>query len=172
MTTNSYAIWVEFYPEGANHGHLLLLKDWHENITMSEAIGTLEEAAGEFAELFERCDDERHKGKAHPHSPEEIKLAYEAAIFQLLTTDYAVEWAEIRRKQRVYAKWGGQPPAAVMMPGVDDVKAWEILIPDSEGNPGMYKIHKGVMDDIPPPKELGARENKYGLGWTLPQRRN
>jgi hypothetical protein len=169
----NWPIWVEYFHPSSNHGHLLLLRAAHENIPMMEAIGNIEDAAGEFVELFERCDNERHKGRAHIHEPEEIKLAYEAAVFQLLTVDYAKEWAEIERKQRVFAKWGGQPPAAVLSPTIDDDKEWEILIPDNEGNPSIYRVHKGIMDDImPSPRELGAQKNQYGLGWTLPRRRN
>jgi hypothetical protein len=171
-TTQGFAVWVEFWYPGANHGHLMLIKNWDEVLSMTDVLGNLEDYAQEFAEMFEKCDGERHNGRAHAHENEEIQMAYAAASHQLLTVDYAVEWGEILRQQRVYKKWGGAAPALVLSPNLED-NGWEMLITDSEGNPSITKIQKGVMDDaMPSPRELGAKKNKYGLGWTLPRRRN
>jgi hypothetical protein len=57
------------------------------------------------------------------------------------------------------------------MPNADDPKEWEVLVPDKEGNPYMYKMHKGIMNDIMDPRESG-KPNKHGLGWTIDKRRS
>jgi hypothetical protein len=173
VSTEPYAVWVEYEEPGENHGHLVLLKDDQDPSSLRMLLVDIEEWADELAGLFIQCNEDRHGGRGHTHDEMVIRRAYEAAVFQLLTTDYQVEWNEIQRKQRVFKKWGNrQAPAMVLQPAIDDPKKWEAVIPDREGNPHLYGVRKGIMDDIlVPPEEYGAKENKHGLGWTLPKKK-
>jgi hypothetical protein len=170
-TIGPYACWVEYWNKAENHGHMLLIKNDDEPLSMNVILGDIEEYADELAGMFLKCDNERHKGKAHKHSPDTPKLAYEAAVFQLLTVDYSEEWEEIQRKMRAHKKWNGTVPAMVMMPSIDDPKDWQAVIPNSEGDPYLYPLRKGILDDILDPRD-SSTPNEYGLGWTLKKRRN
>jgi len=164
-------VWIEYWNPAEQHGHLLLIKGENEDIPMRALLVDIEEYADELAGMFLQCNEDRHGGRGHTHSTDVVRLAYEAAVFQLLTTDYEAEWSEIERRERIYKKWGGQVPGMVLQPSIDDPKQWEALITDKEGNPSLYKVKKGILDDImKPPSEYGARENKYGSGWTLPKK--
>jgi hypothetical protein len=165
----NYPIWVEYWAPGDPHGHLLLIKNDDETITMQRILSELESLAAELAEMFYKCGDQSH-GKGIRHSHEQIQLAYEAAVFQLLTTDYQLEWSEIKRNEMLYKKWGGPMPAMVLLPSIEDPQKWEALIPDKEGDPHLYQVRKGILEDIMDPRE-SSKPNKYGLGWTVKNRR-
>ena len=158
--------WVQYHPEGSPHSHMVVLGDGRVLLT------EIEEAAEELAEAVLRCNDMRHKGHGHSHSQQEADKAYYAAIDQLTTKVFYTEWHEMMRQIRIYKKWGGPPPAAVLMPSFDNPREWEAMIPDTEGNPYMYKMNKQVLEDIVPyPSDWGAKPNKQGVGWTLDRRR-
>jgi hypothetical protein len=169
----AHSIWVEYWDPNEQHGHLLLLSDDQDPVTMRELLVDIEAWGDELAQLFLQCNEDRHGGRGHNHDTDVVKRAYEAAVFQLLTTDYQMEWEEIERKQRIFKKWGKrQPPAMVLQPAIDDPKRWEALIPDKEGNPMLYGVRKGIMDDILDDPRDVAKPNKHGLGWTLDKRKN
>lgn len=176
-----YAVWVEYFPSGSNHGHVMLISTPDESIAMSTLLVDIEEYAAEFAGMFDRCDGERHKGKAHRHSNEEIQEAYRQAVGQLLTKDFAQEWADIKAKERAWKRWGGPVPKFTMHPTIEDPSKWEVIVTDKEGTPTLYDIPKGVIDDVvPDPREkttimdkdgtpivYRGQPNEEGIGWTL-----
>jgi len=158
--------WVRYHPKGSNHEHMVILGDG--KILLTE----IEEAAEELAESVMLCNEDRHKGRGIEHGQEEAEKAFKAAVEQIQTVDFDEYWEEIQRQIRVYKKWGGPPPAAVMLPSFDDPKKWEVMIPDSEGTPYMYDMDQKVLGDIVPyPQDLGARPNKQGIGWNVDKRR-
>jgi len=167
-----HSIWVEYWEPGENHGHMILLSDDQDPVTIRQLLVDIEEWADELAGLFLQCNEDRHDQRGHKHSMDVVKRAYEASVFQLLTTDYPAEWEEIKRKERVFKKWGNkQPPAMVLQPTIEDPQKWEAIIPDKEGNPLLYGVRKGILDDMLDPRD-SSRPNKHGLGWTIKQRKN
>lgn len=166
--SNEWPVWVEYFDPEDSHGHLLLIKAPDEHITMQQLLAEMEGFAGELAEMFHLCGNQSH-GKGIKHSTEVAKKAFEAAITQLLITDYQEEWAEIKRKQRVFYKWGGQVPAMILQPKSNS-KEWEVIMPDKEGNPWVYGARKNVLEDMMDPRELNAKPVDDGLGgWMIPE---
>ena len=173
VTGSNYPIWVEYWDPSEKHGHLLLLKNNDEAITVRALLVDIEEYADELASLFEQCNEDRHDGRVHKHDTDVVKRAYEAAAFQLLTTDYPAEWEEIQRKQRVFRKWGNkQAPAMVLQPAIDNPNQWHAMIPDKEGNPTLYGVRKGILDTILEDPRASSEPNKYGVGWTVRRDKN
>jgi hypothetical protein len=165
--SGNYAIWVEYSDPLEQHGHLLLLSDDQDPVTLRELLVNIEEWADELAAMFLQCNEDRHGGRGHKHDTDVVRRAYEAAVFQLLTTDYEVEWTEIKRKERVFKKWGNkQVPAMVLQPAADDPQKWQALIPNKEGDPYLYDVRNNVINDILDPRE-SSKPNKYGLGWSI-----
>jgi hypothetical protein len=163
----NYSIWVEYWDPEEAHGHLLLLKSDDESFGLRELLVDIEEWADELAGMFLQCNEDRHGGRGHNHSTDVVRRAYEAAVFQLLTTDYQMEWEEIKRKERIFKKWGNkQAPAMVLQPAADDPNKWQALIPDKEGDPHLYDVRNNVINDILDPR-ASSKPNKYGLGWSL-----
>ncbi len=165
-----FAVWVE-YEVSPGHVHMVTCADNILQEDMRLVLSGIEGYGEELADQVLRCSPDRHGGHGRKHSHNDAKLAFETAVFQLLTTDYEAEWEEIQRKQRVFQKWGGQVPAAVLQPCHDDPKQWEAIIPHREGDPYIYKLRKGILEDIMDPRESSS-PNEYGLGWSLKQRRN
>ena len=174
VVSNRFPIWIEYWDPNEPHGHILMIKAEEDTVTMQDILSDMEGYAGELVEMFYSCGNQSH-GKGIKHSMEVTKRAYEAGVFQLLTTDYQMEWEESQRKQRVYKLWGGQVPAFILQPKMDDAGVWEAIVPDKEGRPWVYGVKKNVLDDWDP-RELGAKPNRYGGnglgGWTLPKGRN
>lgn len=161
-------VFLSYWPENSPHAHGLLVTNG--DISIRAVFTDIEEYAEELAEQVAACGSQAHgKGRDHPH--EEVEKAYKMAVFHLLTKDFDAEWKELQRQIRVFKKWGGTPPAAVMLPNAENPREWEVLIPDKEGNPYMYKMHKGVMEDILDPRDTG-KPNKHGLGWTIDKGKN
>jgi len=168
----TFPIWIEYWCENSTHNHMVLLREANAP-SEAESLALLqieaEDCASELAESVRLCSPLRHKGHGQFHTDEEVQRAFRAGVWQLQNRDFRRDWEEMKRLQRTHKKWGGPVPAALFLPNQDDPNLWQAMIPDSEGNPYIYDIHKGVMEGlIPPPKELGARPNKDGPGWTLP----
>ena len=162
-----YAVWVEYFPEASNHGHVMLVSTPDETISMGSIIMEIEAYADEFAEMFERCDDERHGGKAHKHHHLEIEEARRQVVQQLLSTDYAQAWSDMKAQERAWKRWGGPPPAFTLHPTIEDPSKWEVMVTDREGSPAVYDVRDGAMDDLVEDPRASSVPNKEGIGWTL-----
>jgi hypothetical protein len=93
-------------------------------------------------------------------------LTYGVAVQQLFGTDFHAEQRELDRKIRVFKKWGGQVPAAVLMFDPDDRKQLNLLTTDQEGNPSLRKVtDKAMIDMIPYPDEKYAVKDREGVSW-------
>ena len=166
-----FPVFVEYEMDG--HIHLIqcaeniLPEDLHLVMANIECYGE------ELAESVMTCNEDRHRGHGITHLYDHAQAAYGAAVNQLLTKDFQMEWRELQRKQRVYKLWGGHPPAIALQPKIDDAGAWEAIIPDKEGRPRVYEVRKNVLEDMMDPREFGAKPNRYGSkglgGWTVPK---
>lgn len=165
--------YVEYEPApdilGRTHSHLLQLGDGVNPITDY----SIEDAAEELAEAVAHCNEGRHKGHGFDHSSAEVEEAYRMAILQLLTRDYDREFADLERKIRRRAKWGGPVPEAVLLPSLTG--GWEIVVTDKEGNPRLYKVRREaeqyLHELLENPNQLrGARPNPDGPGWKIDRR--
>jgi hypothetical protein len=129
----------------------------------------LEYYACELAEAVAVCSEDRHVDQnnvAHgfSHDADDIRRAYQAAIDQLLFKDLPGEVEELRHKMAIYKRWGGQPPALVVLPTQDG--EWHAIVPDREGTPYVYDVRPGVFDDIvPTPEQAGAIPDEQGIGY-------
>lgn len=168
--TSGSPIWVEYWPEGSTHNHLLMLSDG--SLSHGELLEELEDCAQEFAEQVERCSGDHHRdrhgnphGQTHPQN--EVEKAHKMAIFQLMTRDYTADWQEIEKSIIAWKKWEGPVPAAIVQMDKDGKE--ELLITNDTGDLFKPELNQDILKDImPPPKELGAKPNKEGPGWTMP----
>ena len=142
----------------------------HLVVDCSELSGeVMEDYACELAESVAACEEGRHvdaKGVSHAfgHTVEDERKAYKAAIEQLLYDDLPGEVEELRRKVAAHKRWGGQVPAAVVMPTQDG--QWHAIVPDQTGTPWVYDVRKGIFEDIvPTPAQAGAVPDKQGIGY-------
>jgi len=166
MITKTYPVFVSYWPEGSPHGHGLLVTDGSETMAEIFAQG-IEGYAEELAEQVAMCGDQSH-GHGRHHPKQEVERAYKMSVFQLLTKDFAAEWEEIQHDIKLYQKWGGQPPAMVFLPSADDPQQWHLMVPDQEGDPVLYELRKGIIDDILDPRQdPTAKPNQIGPGWTI-----
>ena len=155
-------VWVEYWPVNSTHAHQLIISTG--DAAISEVMVGIEGYAEELSESIIRCNEDRHKGHGRSHPPEEAEKAYKAAVAQLFDRDFEAETLEMKRKQRVFKKWGGQPPAALLLPTQDH--GWQTIITNQEGDPAMYPVRPGILDDIAPdPREVGAKPDEEGLGF-------
>ena len=149
------------YEVRSGHIHLLMI-DAGEPMTGD----VIEELAGELAEAVLSCNEDRHKGHGRGHTMDDAMKAYGAAIQQLLILDFSHEQGELDRKIRVFKKWGGQVPSAVLMFDPDDRKQLNLLTTDQEGNPSIRKVtDKALIDMLPYPDEKNAVRDKEGVSW-------
>lgn len=134
------------YMTWEGHMHQIRVGDGVGNAFVDSPGCTPEDMAEEMVEAMQSCDDEsRHGGHARKHHTDQHFLAYKAVIDQLLSRQYDVEWAYIRWQIYMYNKWGGQMPAAVIMPVEDEMR---LMVPDSHGDPLFYQIRKGAIDGL------------------------
>ena len=168
-----YPVWVSYCPEGSNHDHMVMLDDGGDPTNPFMFSGEeIEEAAAELEESISRCSSDRHNGHGCSHSSDDLRNAYSAAVNQLITIDYSGEWQEIKRKIARWNRWKGPVPEMVVVPDEHDSKIWNVMIPDEDGTPVMYKGNQDALKDIMPrPEEVGAVQNPHGPGWTFKQRR-
>ena len=139
-------IWVEYLPEGKDVGYMV---PW-----VGDGL-ELEEICDLLGELVER------------HLPGHGQKAFEAAREQLETRDYAAEWLSIQAKIAAYRRWGGHPPAAVLMPDESDPKApWNLVLPQHEGLGDIHvvKVKLEATQDLPRPEE-GKNAYRDSFGW-------
>ena len=168
-----HPVWISFYPEHSTHEHMVLLDDGLDPRNPFRWTGEeIEDAAGELADSLYRCNDVRHGGHGHRHTTQDIKNAYTAGRNQLYAIDYSSEWQEIKRKIARWNRWKGPVPEMVVVPDEHDSKIWNVMIPDEDGTPVMYKGNQDALKDIMPrPEEVGAVPNPNGPGWTFKRRR-
>ena len=168
-----YPVFVSFYPEHSTHEHMVLLDDGFDpNNAFGWTGDDIEYASGELADSLYRCNDARHGGHGHSHTTEDMKNAYSAARNQLYTVDYSASWDNIKKGIAKWKRWHGQVPAMVILPDEHDSKTWNVMIPDEEGTPIMYKGNQSALRGLMPrPEEVGAVPNPDGPGWTFKRRR-
>lgn len=128
------------------HMHQIRVGDGVGNAFTDSPGTTPEDMGEEMVEAMQSCDDEsRHKGHARSHDTSQFFHAYKAVIDQLLSRQYDVEWAYIQWQIYVHNKWGGQMPAAVIMPVEDEMR---LMMPDSAGDPLFYPVRKGAVEGL------------------------
>ena len=137
----------------------------HMHVMMWPTDDGVEGAAQAFAEAIAKCHPSRHNGHGRVHDRNLIDDAYRSALTQCLTRDVNAEYQEVRRSMRAAARWGGPVPDAVLMPNAEDPGGkWDMIVTDDEGEPYMYKMRKGVLDDVVPDvRTMGAKPTE--LGW-------
>lgn len=180
LQTETFPVWVEYWPEGSTHNHILLLREVNSPAS-AESLARLqielEDCAGELAEAVRICSSSRHKGHGHSHPEEEVQKAFRTAAWQLLHCDYRQVWYDMQRQKARYERWNKDlplserkpVPEAVIVPKQGNPADWEVLLVDKDGNPYLHDVRHGVMQDLmPDPRDLGAKPNKYGPGWELP----
>ena len=107
-----------------------------------------EEMAIGLAEAILECKPSKHNGHGATHSHDEAIDAFKAAQDQIESNADEKAYQDLRRKIRVYQKWGGQPPRMVLYPTEQNPKEWEVLVADEEGNPTIYKAPKSLVADV------------------------
>ena len=166
-----FPIFVEFWPRSWAHGHMVLLATEQEDsqAAMREILANAEEFAEELASAILNCNEERHGGRGAVHSHDDARDAFKAAMDQIMTRDFAVIWADQEYKERMFAKWGGHMPAAVLSFHPDDPKQETLMVPDKNGNPVFYNVPKGkrvLGEFMDRPREgKNAVKHPSGLGW-------
>lgn len=135
------------YETEEGHTHHLPIGNGIDNlITMGDS---LEDIAGYFVDVLAACNENKHDGRGRNHNTDQFKKAYNSAIEQLLSTDYDTEFAHQIWLEKMYKKWHGHIPAAVLMPVEEQ---WTMMLPDFKGDPHFYKVRKGAMDGVPVPQ--------------------
>ena len=148
--------YVEYETE-AGHTHMVMVGDGKYNGIADGA--SFEDLAIELADQVEDCNQDKHEGHGREHGSSEPKKAFSAALNQLLTKDYDNEWATREWRIKMYKKWGGHIPAAVLMPIEDQ---WRMLVPDFRGDPQFYNVKEGALDHLPMPNEENSVEAPIG----------
>lgn len=92
--------------------------------------------------------------------------AYEAAREQLATKDFQAEWVKLQAQIAAYKRWGGPPPAAVLIPDPIDRKSWQLVVPLDMGlGPiEVFKVRPEVVRELPYP-EQGRTAYRDEFGW-------
>lgn len=169
MGFSPYA-YVEYWgrpdEDGRVHAHLVPMGDGRV------CVLEIEEACELLAQAVADCNTDRHNGHGIDHGSDEPELAYKAGVNQLLTKDFSAEFAELHRNMALQKKWGGTPPAAVLLPTQDDPEKWKVMIPDREtGDPVVYDVREKVLEGIvPTPEQAGAKPDKDGIGFKRKRR--
>lgn len=168
--------YVEYWPETWSHGHMVPAGDGEissvDYLAQTENLdveGALEAIGEELAKAVAMCNLRRHKahGRAHPEQDQE--KAYRVAISQLVTKEFDIEWTYLDWRIRMYKKWGGHMPAAVVMPTNTEASRWQMMIPDSEGDPTFRGVRSDFAPNVLPPAEVRAVEHPL-MGFTMPRR--
>ena len=130
------------------HVHHMPLGNGIDNLI---AMGdSLEDVAGTFIDVLAACNENKHNGHGRTHDTSQFRKAYASAITQLLNTNYDTEYIHQVWLEKMYKKWGGHIPAAVLMPIEDQ---WRMLVPDFRGDPQFYNIRDGALDNLPMPND-------------------
>tara|TARA_R100000995_G_C3467168_1_gene116328 strand:- start:584 stop:1105 length:522 start_codon:yes stop_codon:yes gene_type:complete len=137
--------YVSFETEEGHIHHMPIGNGTDNLIVMGDSI---EDIANEFIKVLAACNPSKHKGKGRQHNPSQYKDAYHAVITQLMNTDFDTEHAHQVWLEKMYKKWGGHIPAAVLMPVEEQ---WQMVVPDFKGDPEFYKIKEGALDNLPMP---------------------
>lgn len=159
--------WPAVGPGGKWHGHMALAAD------ESSVVMGIEDVAGALAEAVLRCHEDRHNGHGYQHKPDEAEKAYRSAVEQLLTKsneEFEAEHEELLRKIRLYKKWGGHPPAAVLLHTQDAPDELKVMVTDKNGDPWMYKANPAMAEVMPSPKYTGATPDPVGVGFLRKRR--
>lgn len=165
-TPHAYVLW-----KGKSHDHLVPMGDGNEIVLENE------EAAELLAESVSKCSPENHKGHGSDHAFEnEVPIqvladkVYEEALKQIEETDFEAEWAEIQQKIAAYKRWGGQPPAAIIMPDAQDPKQWNLVRVNPDGTATIEKVRPGVLGDFPTPNRRNSYPDKQGISFRTRRR--
>ena len=128
------------------HTHHMPIGNGYDNlIVMGDNI---EDIATEFIKVLANCNPSKHKGKGRQHDESQYKEAYHQVVTQLLSTDYDTEHAHQVWLEKMFKKWNGHIPAAVLMPVEEQ---WQMMVPDFQGDPEFYKLKEGALDNLPMP---------------------
>ncbi len=111
---------------------------------------SIEDVASFLVDSIAACHPDKHNGHGTKHDTSQFKKAYASAITQLLNTDYDTEYAHQVWLEKMYKKWGGHIPAAVLMPIEDQ---WRMIIPDFKGDAHVHNVREGALDHLPMPNE-------------------
>lgn len=159
-----YPLYVEWMPKSGNPqiAHQLLIEILSTSERLRLTGEEIEEIASELADAVRNC------GK-HQHTHDEEADAFKTACEQLAmkdSVDFLGEWRELQTNIRNFHKWGGHMPSLVFMPDRLNPKQWQLVIPDSNGDPQVYDIkRKGILEDIiPPPDSSNSIPDPAGVG--------
>ena len=156
---------IEWNPPGQSHGHQVLIPfDAKVGIPTTE----YEDLATDLAMALERCNKDRFQGRGRTHSHEDVKAAFQMGVQQLLQKRPGEAYKQLLRRIALFRKWGGQVPAAVLLPTQDDPQKWKMAVPDRHGDPVFYDVKKKVLEDIiPPPTDSSVKAvpDKAGIGY-------
>ena len=130
------------------HAHHVPIGNGVDNLI--EMGDSIEDVAGFLVDVLAVCNENRHNGHGRTHDTSQFKKAYASAVTQLLSTDFDTEYAHQVWLEKMYKKWGGHIPAAVLMPLEEQ---WRLMIPDFRGDAKFYNIKDGAMDGLPMPNE-------------------
>lgn len=157
---------VEYEVE--NHTHMVMLGDGVQNFYVLDGLGvedSIEEASEELRNAIERCDESRHKGHGRQHRKVGSREIMKACAEQLTQREFDREFHEVRWLQAMYKKWGGHIPALVFVPTEKDPEKWEVMIPDSQGNPQMYPLNNKDLQNVLPPATSDVTKKLPGYGY-------
>jgi hypothetical protein len=132
-------------------------------IAMGDSI---EDVASFLVDSIAACHPDKHNGHGTKHDTSQFKKAYASAITQLLNTDYDTEYAHQVWLEKMYKKWGGHIPAAVLMPIEDQ---WRMIIPDFKGDAHVHNVREGALDHLPMPNEENSVPAPIGYYRTEPE---
>ncbi len=145
------------YETADGHIHHMPLGNGIDNlIVMGDS---LEDVAGSFIDVLAACNENKHNGRGRTHDTSEFKKAYASVITQLLNTDFDTEYVHQVWLEKMYKKWGGHIPAAVLMPIEDQ---WRMLVPDFRGDPQFYNVRDGALDNLPMPNDENSTPAPIG----------
>ena len=152
------------------HGHTVKIGDNEGYNDLAHGGSGIEEVAEELVEAVARCHPGRHDGHGKVHGEEHYEGAFKAAVRQLLTVAYDKQHAHARWLERMYKIWGGHIPAVVVIPNENDMREWNVVIPDHLGGANVYPIDRNVLKDVvPSPGDVPGIE-KAEYGWKSPRR--
>lgn len=141
------------------HTHVQRVGDGYSANAIAQGNANIEDIAQDLAEEVLACNQSKMNGRGFKHTEEDARDAYKAAVEQLSTREYDREHAYAQWRQRMYRKWGGQMPAAILLPHEGETK---LLMPDSAGNPLLYGVRKEAVDILPPPERGEVRSADIG----------
>lgn len=153
------------------HGHTVMLGDGQDYNVLADG-GGIEEAGEELVEAVARCNPDQHSGHGRTHGEEHFEWTFKAAVRQLATIEYDKQHVHARWLEKMYKIWGGHIPSVVIIPNENDMREWNVLIPDHLGGANIYPANTSALKDvIPSPGDVEGIK-KAEFGWKTPPRRS